>query len=504
MKRSAILLSLIFSIMVFSASVYGFDASLLLLTQTDAESSISDDHLTMKASETKRLILYGTGIAKVTTDDERVAIVSKDGTVTAVAPGRAKIVLEGENGKKHKCIVTVVPNDDLEFDRKYGEELYQSILQPYYQAYLNGWSTEEYVANGLDVSYPIVNEVFDENGNHVDDGKPHIGYIFHDLNNDGVPEMLLSSSGYHDLANTYQRDLIYAIYTIVDDRPFLVIDAAGYRDSYTLMEGGYLRLTWSASSESSGDEIYRLSDEMNYENDIQNLTLISDSTEKSVSDNKVLIDAYEDNGNFIYQFVAISPHYYSIEGFDITLSGNIQNSFIDADAEENEEENEDNTDDISADEWYEAVLKERESQEQIEESEPTEIYDLKDYSGVGKGSVERLTELANLLGLEKSEDPLYPDAYFEGNGVIIGLNINASTETPCEYTENNGNKELSMYGVQIGMTEDEAVKAGQKLSSRAEMRDDYLYLGGESKGLKLSFDDNGRICTIIDAMYYTG
>ena len=505
MRRTGILLSVILYVLICASSVYGFNASSAILAQPEqniAEKSyISNDHLTLEAGETKQLTLYGTDIRKATTDDEKVATVSKKGIVTAIAPGRAKIVLKGKNGKKHKCIVTVVAGDDVKFERKYGEKLYQPILEPYYQAYLNGWSIEDCNKNGLDMTYPVANEEFDENGNHMDnDGKPHLGYIFHDLNHDDVPEMLLSSSGFHDLANTYQRDLIYAVYTIVDDKPFLVINATGYRDSYTLMEGGYLRYTWSASSESSGDEIYRLADEMHLENDVQNLSLISDKTDMFISDDKVLVDAYDHYGQLIYEFVAISPLYYSIDGFDG------RSSKFKLSESEPEKIDEKKYEDVysSADEWYEAILRGVESQKQIDDNESTAIYDLKDYSGVGKDSVERLTTLANLLGLEKVENPLYQDAFFEGNGIVLGLNIYASTETPCEYTENNGNKQLSIYGVRIGMTEEEAVEAGRKRSSRAEIRGEYLFLGGESLGLKLGFDEKGRVCSIIDAMYYTG
>ena len=147
MRRTGILLSVILYVLICASSVYGFNASSAILAQPEqniAEKSyISNDHLTLEAGETKQLTLYGTDIRKATTDDEKVATVSKKGIVTAIAPGRAKIVLKGKNGKKHKCIVTVVPSDDVKFERKYGEKLYQPILEPYYQAYLNGWSMED-------------------------------------------------------------------------------------------------------------------------------------------------------------------------------------------------------------------------------------------------------------------------------------------------------------------------------------------------------------------------
>ena len=121
MRRTGILISVILYVLICASSVYGFNASSAILAQPEqniAEKSyISNDHLTLEAGETKQLTLYGTDIRKATTDDEKVATVSKKGIVTAIATGRAKIVLKGKNGKKHKCIVTVVPSDDVKFER---------------------------------------------------------------------------------------------------------------------------------------------------------------------------------------------------------------------------------------------------------------------------------------------------------------------------------------------------------------------------------------------------
>ena len=70
---------------------------------------ISQDHLYMVEGSEAQLTLKGTELKKVSSDDESVAIVSREGVVTAIGAGKAKILLTGRNGKSYKCIVEVQP-----------------------------------------------------------------------------------------------------------------------------------------------------------------------------------------------------------------------------------------------------------------------------------------------------------------------------------------------------------------------------------------------------------
>lgn len=92
-------------------------------------------------------------------------------------------------------------------------------------------------------------------------------------------------------------------------------------------------------------------------------------------------------------------------------------------------------------------------------------FDIKDFLTKGAGGKETVTEmkkLAKAVGKMKAGNKKkYPDAYYAGNHMVIGVNNHPAYKTDYdEYVriENNGNKQALFYGVKIGNTKSQLEK----------------------------------------------
>ena len=78
-----------------------------------------------------------------------------------------------------------------------------------------------------------------------------LGYLFTDVNRDGIPELLISSAG-----SAFYDTVIYDLYTLVDGRPHKVLES-GERDRYRLQPDGTISNDGSSGATSSCTYLYR-------------------------------------------------------------------------------------------------------------------------------------------------------------------------------------------------------------------------------------------------------
>ena len=78
-----------------------------------------------------------------------------------------------------------------------------------------------------------------------------LGYLFTDVNRDGIPELLISSTG-----SAFYDTVIYDLYTLVDGRPHKVLES-GERDRYRLQPDGTISNDGSSGATSSSTTLYR-------------------------------------------------------------------------------------------------------------------------------------------------------------------------------------------------------------------------------------------------------
>ena len=127
------------------------------------------------------------------------------------------------------------------------------------------------------------------------------------------------------------------------------------------------------------------------------------------------------------------------------------------------------------------------------------------YKEVGGGVGSRTGKLvktlaAKLKGVKKGKKKLYPDAYYTGKGITIGINSKASTKSPCVYLKNKGNAQLGFKGIFIGLTIEEAEKASS-LRFRDSNGKKTAWIGQSGRvNLKMK---NNKISEFEYTLYYT-
>ena len=121
--------------------------------------------------------------------------------------------------------------------------------------------------------------------------------------------------------------------------------------------------------------------------------------------------------------------------------------------------------------------------------------------GVGSGTGKLVNTLAaKLKGVKKGKNKLYPDAYYTGKGITIGINSKASTKSPCVYLKNKGNAQLGFKGIFIGQTFEEAEKASS-LRFRDSNGKKTAWIGQSGRiNLKMK---NNKISEFEYTLYYT-
>lgn len=118
---------------------------------------------------------------------------------------------------------------------------------------------------------------------------------------------------------------------------------------------------------------------------------------------------------------------------------------------------------------------------------------------IGIGSVDRtrnelLSRIRKVSGLKAGKNSKYPDLYYTGAKVTVGLNCNAEAGTSKDvylYVKNTGNKQVTFLDIQIGDTREQVLTKIQKHGGRA-FRDGSGYYVGNATRITTVFT-NGKL-----------
>ena len=126
-----------------------------------------------------------------------------------------------------------------------GEDLYKDILKKHLIAITEKWDSTKLEQENMSYMYNVVAE---NNENVLD----KIGYVFYDLNADGIEELLVG-----EIADGEWKGIIYDIYTMVDRKPKHVL-SGGSRNRFFVTDGTFLANEYSSGAGESGVRIYIL------------------------------------------------------------------------------------------------------------------------------------------------------------------------------------------------------------------------------------------------------
>ena len=124
-----------------------------------------------------------------------------------------------------------------------GENLYQDVLNKTLTAIKEGWEADRLETEKMSTMYVVVKESGDVMTN--------VGYLFKDINIDGIDELLVGE------IDDDCKGMIYDIYTMVDRKPTHVVSGWD-RNRYYILDSGLVRNEYSDGANSSGINIYNL------------------------------------------------------------------------------------------------------------------------------------------------------------------------------------------------------------------------------------------------------
>lgn len=120
-----------------------------------------------------------------------------------------------------------------------GEDLYKSVLKKHITALNEKWDSIKLEKEDMSYMYNIV-------------PKSKIGYIYYDVNADGIDELLIG-----EIAKGNLQGVIYDIYTMVNRKPAHVI-SGGSRDKYYICDDSFICNEYSSGANESGVRVYNL------------------------------------------------------------------------------------------------------------------------------------------------------------------------------------------------------------------------------------------------------
>lgn len=118
-----------------------------------------------------------------------------------------------------------------------GEELYKNILQKHVTALKEKWDSVKLEQENMSYMYNLTDK---------------IGYIYRDINANGIDELLIG-----EIAKGVWKGVIYDIYTMVDRKPHHVI-SGGSRDRYYVCDDVFVCNEYSSGAMESGVRVYIL------------------------------------------------------------------------------------------------------------------------------------------------------------------------------------------------------------------------------------------------------
>ena len=126
-----------------------------------------------------------------------------------------------------------------------GEDLYGDVLEKHVLAIKEKWDSEKLENENMSYMYNVLRS-------SGEDVMEKIGYAYHDVNADGIEELLIG-----EIADGAWKGVIYDIYTMVDRKPEHVI-SGGSRDRYFVCNNVFLCNEYSSGADESGWRVYSL------------------------------------------------------------------------------------------------------------------------------------------------------------------------------------------------------------------------------------------------------
>lgn len=122
-----------------------------------------------------------------------------------------------------------------------GENLYKDILHKHIKAITEKWTSDKLENENMSYMYNILAQGLD-NKKVLN----KIGYIYYDINKDGIDELLIG-----EIANGNWKGVIYDIYTMVNRQPKHVI-SGGSRNRYYVCDDAFICNEYSSGALESG------------------------------------------------------------------------------------------------------------------------------------------------------------------------------------------------------------------------------------------------------------
>ncbi len=127
-----------------------------------------------------------------------------------------------------------------------GEELYAYTVSKYIEALSNGWDANKFEEEGLSPEFYAIAQA------EGDSALDKIGFVYKDITNDGVDELLVGP-----VSDSDEPSVIYDIYTIVDRQPALAVSGTA-RDRYYGLSYGGVANAFSGGAEENGVKVYNI------------------------------------------------------------------------------------------------------------------------------------------------------------------------------------------------------------------------------------------------------
>ena len=118
-----------------------------------------------------------------------------------------------------------------------GEDLYKDILQKHKTAMKEKWNSIKLEQEQMSYMYNITDK---------------IGYIYYDVNGDGIEELFIG-----EIADGDWKGVIYDIYTMVNRKPQHVT-SGGIRNRYYVCDDGFICNEYSSGAMENGVRVYNL------------------------------------------------------------------------------------------------------------------------------------------------------------------------------------------------------------------------------------------------------
>ena len=126
-----------------------------------------------------------------------------------------------------------------------GEELYNEVLDKHITAIKEKWDSLRLEKENMSYMYNVLRESGDDIWNKV-------GYVYYDINADGIEELLIGEIAQGDF-----KGVIYDIYTMVNRKPAHVI-SGGARNRYYACDKFFVCNEYSGGANESGMLVYTL------------------------------------------------------------------------------------------------------------------------------------------------------------------------------------------------------------------------------------------------------